>query len=452
MKSSAASIDLSFLGRQGINLLLKGRYREWARGFTNNVSVFAKTLFEKNPGLFQNRSDAMMRATMVDIYRQPNYINGKYSASRDGYGMGITKEEAFPSNLPGRVPGIGRFFHASENAFNTTALTLRKEMANTYIDYMEKIGKDVYDPEIANGLSRLVLSSTGRGPLGRLGVFGKELNAMFFSVRFWSALLDTMTLNQAGVMAPEVRRLAAKEGLKMYASLASLYGLYYITNPDSVSWLKEGGIRSSDFGRIKITNNIQIDPTGGMAGHVRVMAQFLSGWKYNGKDYTWVDLDEDFNDSRGKVALNYVTGKGSPFARAIAESATGKKFGDEKTNTFWAFLDAATPITSELVVEELQKGQPDAMLAILLEAFGVSPYPTTMGGFGNRWLEIKEKVNDPGTFYELTKEYTDNYQVRANQLKNSRQWERMNDEDRKKELEKIKREEVNRIYRRYGVQ
>lgn len=453
MKSTAASIDISFMGRQGINLLFKGRIKEWGRGMSNNVKVFGKTLFEKQPGLFQSRSDAAMRATMIDIYRQPNYLNGKYNAARDGYGLGVTKEEAFPSSLPGRVPILGRFFHASENAFNTTALTLRKELANTYIELLERSGQDVYDPDIANGLSRLVLSSTGRGPLGRLGVFGKELNALFFSVRYWSALLDTMTLNQFGVQNPEVRKLAAKEGLKMYASLAALYATYYTINNDSVPWLKEGGANSSDFGRIKVTDNIQIDPTGGMSGHMRVMAQLASGWKYNGKDYTWQDLDEGgfASESRWSVFSDYVTGKGSPFVGALGESITGKKFGGEETNTFRAFLEASTPITSELIVEELQKGESDAMVAIILEAFGVSPYPTTMGGYGDRWLQIKEKVDDPATFYQITQTYTDRYQKRANQLRNSGRWENLTLEERNKELEKIKREEVNRIYTQYGV-
>jgi hypothetical protein len=266
-------------------------------------------------------------------------------------------------------------------------------------------------------------------------------------------LIDTMTLNQLGQMDPAVRKRAAKEGLKMYASLASLYGIHYAINSDSVPWLKEGGLMSSDFGRIKITDNIQIDPTGGMTGHARVMAQLSTGWKYNGKDYTWTDLDNSgfAGDSRVDVFVDYVTGKGSPFVRALGEGITGTKFGGEPTNMFQAFLEASTPITSELVVEELQKGQPDAMLAIILEALGVSPYPTTMGGYGPKWLEIKEKLDDPAAFYQVTKDYTDRYQTRANQLRNSRQWENMSLEDRNKALEKIKTEERNRVYTRYGV-
>lgn len=453
LKSAAASLDVSFMGRQGINILLKGHVRTWARGMQNNLQIFGETLFEKSPGFSKERDNRKFRATMVDIFREPNYINGKYTAARDGYGMGITKEEAFPSSLPGRVPILGRFFHASENAFNTTALVLRKELANKWIKYIEDQGGDVYDPDNANQLSRMVLSSTGRGPLGKLGVFGKELNALFFSVRYWSALIDTMTMGQIGVQPAITRKLAAREGIKMYANLAALYGIYYAINPESVQWLDEGGARSSDFGRLKLTENIQIDPTGGMLAHVRVMAQLITGWKYNGKDYIWSDIkNPDFGeDSSSESFLDYITGKASPFTRALGEWYTGEKFGGEETNMFWAFVEAGSPITGELVIEEMRKGNSDAMAAIILESFGFSPYPTVMGGYGDKWLQIKEQT-EPDEFYGLTKEYTERYQERATSLKNSRQWESLSEEDRKKELKKIKTQEANRIYKRYGVE
>jgi hypothetical protein len=127
---------------------------------------------QKSPGLFKDRGDAVMAALRADVFSRPNAMNGKYAAAKNGYGLGIFHEEAFPTSIPSRIPFLGKVFKASESAFTGSALKMRAELADAVIATAEKNGIDMLDETQATALGNLVTSLTGRGELTTTAAMG----------------------------------------------------------------------------------------------------------------------------------------------------------------------------------------------------------------------------------------------------------------------------------------
>src|SRR3990167_11156069 len=113
-KSTAASLDNSFVGRQGIKILYT-HPTIWTRAFLKTWSDIGKELLGKDS----------IQAIKADIVSRPNALNGKYEAGK--YDLGIKAEEAFPTSLPSKIPILGRLYRASEAAYNGAALRMRAD-------------------------------------------------------------------------------------------------------------------------------------------------------------------------------------------------------------------------------------------------------------------------------------------------------------------------------------
>lgn len=101
-------------------------------------------------------------------------------------------------------------------------------------------------------------------------------------------------------------------------------------------------------------------------------------------------------------------------------------------------------------MEELRKGSDDILLAMMAEAIGVSPSSAALSTYGKQWKELNEKVGDRKMNDHL-KEVTANFNKRAKQLEESPRWKRMNNDERSKELDRIRKQETDRIMSRYGI-
>ena len=104
-KSSKSTLDNSFFGRQGIKVMYTNPII-WTKNFLKSWTDIGKELKGQDAGI-------VVRA---DVFSRRNAVNGHYERMK--LDIGITGEEAFPSSLPSRVPGLGRLFKASESAFN----------------------------------------------------------------------------------------------------------------------------------------------------------------------------------------------------------------------------------------------------------------------------------------------------------------------------------------------
>ena len=456
-KSLVATLDNSFIGRQGIKTLLDGKYGIWADTFVNSFKDFGKELVAKSPkGFFKERGDAVISAIRADIFSRPNALNGKYKAAKNGYGLGVQHEEVFPTSLPERIPLLGRVFKASETAFSGSALRMRANLADAIISSAEKGGVDMLDEAQATAFGSLVTSMTGRGELGRVGAVGRELNVLMFSVRFLKSNFDTLTAHLLDKsITPEARKVAAMSLLRIASSVTALLSVAKMLDPDSVDF----DPRSTAFGQIKVFNH-RFDVTGGMRGLVtlgaRLVPTYHNGeWGFWTKSATTGKYTKMTGDNFGAMTAldtfeNFFEGKASPFTGMIRDIWAGQNFEGEKPNFVNTTLGLITPISAEMFVEELQKGNDDILLAMIAEGIGISVTDTTFRGYGGRWEELRNKI-DVSKYNQALKQVTDRFNSRADKLRSSSRWGRMDNKEQAKELDAIRREETNRVLKRYGI-
>lgn len=446
-KASVASADISFGGRQGIPVLFT-KPSIWLRGTGQSMKLFAKELFAKSPeGWFKSRESALMAAERARVNSSPNALNGKYRAAKNGYGLGVAHEEAIPTSLPERVPLLGRVFKASETSFSAAALRMRRELADYYIDLAEKQGLDTLDEKVASGIGNLVTSMTGRGELQALAPIGNQLNATFFSPRFFRANWNVLTAHSTDKLATDfTRKQARKNLLKIVGGIGSTLVLADTLNPGSVDW----DPRSTNFGRIK-SGETFIDVTGGLSGLVKFFAKLATGERYSANTRKIISLREGGFGQETTLDLveNFIEGKMSPIAGAVRDILQNRNFDGEKPNVVNTTLGLITPISVEMVIDELKRGNSDLFTLMLAEELGFSSTPDRYRAYGKKWDALREADND--AYNKAIKQVTTNFNKRADKLENSAQWERMTQEERNDALDKIRNEETDRALSRYGI-
>lgn len=452
-KSLVASLDDSVIGRQGIKILYKNP-KLWAESAIKSFELFIKELFGKSPeGFFKDRPDTMMDTMRAWIYSSENALNGKYNAAKNGYGLGVLAEEAFPSSVPERIPVLGKFFKASETAFNGTSLFMRKKLADGVIKNAERNGVDMLDPREATAHGKRVASLTGRGEIGRLGAIGKEINVLMFSVRFLKSNLDTLTAHMFDKeFTPSARKAAAIDTLRIAGSIYGLLTIAKLLDEDSTDL----DPRSSKFGTL-----YGIDITGGLRGLVtlgsRIVPTFHDGelgfWSKSATTGKWTKMTGDQFGERTALDMieSFFEGKLSPAAGMIRDIWKGRNFLGEKPTIINSTLGLITPISVQTLIEELKKGSDDLLLTMIAEGLGFSPITFDFRGQGTKWEELKEKKGER-VFNESLKIIQQKFNERAQKLEQSSRWERMDFEEKNKELDKIRREETDKIFNKYGIQ
>lgn len=385
-KSLLSALDNSFFGRQGLPVL------------ATNPSIWGKN-FLKSWGdigreLKRTKSDVdPMDLVKADIYSRPNAINGKYDAMK--LEIGLKAEEAFPSALPGKVPGLGRLYKASETSFQAAALRMRADLADRFIKRAEEFGVDTTSKTDMAPLGRVTNSLTGRGGVGGLSEgWARGLNATFFSPRFLSANWDTLTGHSFGgtlrgrnAGARLARRIAAENVLKIAGFTASILMLAEALDPGSI----ELDPRSSKFGKIRV-GKTYLDITGGKGPIGSLVGKILpwkhgdkggffgNGWGWWSKSATtgkWTDLSAGkYGQIDGTdVIANFFEGKLAPGPAIYRDLLTGRNFQGEKP-TPGSILYGATiplPIQSALQRKDVEDfSSPEGVAGLILEGLGLS--------------------------------------------------------------------------------
>jgi len=297
---------------------------------------------------------------------------------------------------------------------------------------------------------------TGRGGLGKVETIGRETNVIFFSIKFLKSNFDTLTAHQFDkTLTPAARKVAALATLKIIASIGAVLSVSKMLNPDSVDF----DPRSTRFGKIKVFGHTY-DISGGMAGLVtlasRIVPTLQNGeWGFWTKSaatgkYTKMSQGQFGEQTALDTFENFFEGKLSPTAGALRDVWKGQKFGGAKPTFVNTTIGLITPISAQMLIEELRAGNDDILLAMMAEAVGISVSTANIGGYGKKWDALKEKKGD--TIYNQSlKQVTEKFNERAKKLEASSRWEKMDNEARSKELDKIRREETDRIFNRYGI-
>lgn len=334
-KSMLSSLDDSFFGTQGIKLMYTNTDL-WAKQLAKSFQNFGKELIGR---------DAMM-PIKADVFSRKNALNGAYNHGLD---IGIQAEEAFPSALPEKIPGLGRFFKGAESAFNGAALRLRADLFDRIYDLAEKTGTDMTDKVQLEAISSLVNSMTGRGSLGKLSPLGETVNNLAFSAKFFKSNWDTLTAHLLDPKATSfTKKIAAKNLLKIVVGVAGIQTLANLLAPGSA----ERDIRSSNFGKIKHGEKTT-DITGKMSSIITLASRLVPTlhdgewgfWSKNSKGEYRNLVDGAYGQQNAlDVFESFWEGKTAPLASLVRDLWKGKNYSGNKVTPGNALLGLITPL------------------------------------------------------------------------------------------------------------
>lgn len=368
MKAIKASMDNSAIFRQG-----------WKTLWTH-PTIWAKNSLKSFDNLFTYRNQhAVLDALNADIVSRPTYDLMR-KAKLD---VGV-QEEVFPTTLPEKIPGLGRVYKATENAYTAFVRKTRADVFDKYIEIAKNKGVELNDTELQS-IGKMVNSLTGRGNLGKLEGAGSLVNTFFFSPKMLKSQFDILTQPLTGAGGSSfVRRQAAINLIKIAAGTAGIMAIAKMLKPDSV----ELDPRSSDFGKIKI-DNTRFDVTGG-AGSVLVLLARLSmaTAKVAGADVmsfkssTTGKLSDLTEPGFGKqntvdVITNFFENKAAPFWGMLRDFYRGETFEGKKPTVAGEALSAITPLPFDTIKDLLQdpKAQKDprfVAFATVADMLGIS--------------------------------------------------------------------------------
>lgn len=362
-KSLWSALDNSFQLRQAIPLLLMGKWGTWAKGFAKSWEMMGKQFVAPNEGgLFSNQKDIAVNALKAWAYSRPLAMDGTFT--RGELAIGIKGEEAFPSSIPGRIPGIGRLFGASEAAYNGTALKLRVELATKYFRDAQEQGVNILNKDEAKGIGNIINAMTGRGRVTLTPGQSEFVNAAFFSIRYAKSAWDTMTAHTfgTGLDSSFAKKAAAVNTIKLYAGLTTLFLLANTLDPEMVDTKKH-------LGKLKIAGK-WVNVAGGMSSIAQTaqnIAMFLIQQSKTNK------LPKYGQQTGMDIFWGFWEGKASPLFSVMRDYLRGRTFQGKKPTVKGELINLAKPLpvqSFEQIMKQTDGG--DTMLLTALELLGAS--------------------------------------------------------------------------------
>lgn len=415
-KSLTASLDNSVIGRQGLKVLL------------THPTIWAKNSKQTFVDMFRTYGGKkVMEEVRAEIASRPNALNGLYRREKLALG---NAEEAYPTSLPEKIPGLGRAFKASENAFTAFQYRTRADLMDQFAKMAEKTGGDI------EGMGIIANALTGRGNVGKLEPIANELNNVFFSPRFVKSNIDALTghaldYSKLGTMA---RKEAAKNTVKIISGIAGVLALADAIMPGSVDF----DLRSSDFGKIKV-GDTRFDVSGGMSGLVTLAARLLTqSTKSTSGVVRKLNTGEFGGQSTLDVLMNFTGNKLSPAGQVVKDILKGTDFNGDKV-TFGGELQKLTlPIGVQNYMS--MKDNPNSaniIVTSLLDGLGIGAN-TYSSQKQNSWknttskelLAFKEKVGEE-KFKSANKEADDTYNAYVDKVSKTDTYKNLSPDDQK---------------------
>ncbi len=360
-KAAKASLDNSFLLRQGLPTFLKA-----ITGHIPSAKIWWKT-FMKSWKIMWNtlRKRKAMQMLSAEMISDPDYELLKKSK----VALNVIEEE-IPVDIPSRIPLVGILFRMGENAFVGSARYMRYQLAKQYLNVWRKSGVDLSQRELES-IGRLANSQTGRGESSAKSPRPGLLNNLFWSPRNLRAYVDILTVHTFDRnMSLFARKQAAINLVRYISGAAMILALAKWVDDDSVTW----DTNNADFGKIRI-GNTRFAVGGGMAVLVVLVSRLITR-KYTssttGKTVS-IDLKKWGAISGKDLVFNFLENKLSP-AAALALSVIDQKTRDRGELTVPQIAnDALTPLIIQNIFEADSVDDSANILAVLIaEALGVN--------------------------------------------------------------------------------
>ena len=361
LKAALASLDNSFIGRQGRRTFLKG-----ITGDVQSAKIWVNTLVKSFNFMWDTlRNRKVMRSLFADIVSDPDYQLIKKS----GVALNVIEEE-IPVDIPSQLPLFGILFKMGGNAFVGSSRYMRYALAKQYIQIWRKSGKSLSKKELES-LGRLANSQAGRGDSAAKSQRPGLLNNMFWSPRNLRAHVDVLTLHAFDRnFSAFARYQAAKNLIRYISGAAMILAIADWIDDDSVTW----DLNSADFGKIKI-GNTRFSVGGGMTVLI-VLAHRLITRKVT-SSVTGITKSIDsgkFGALGGKdLVFDFLENKLSPAASLTLSIIEQKTWEGDKLTIPQMVEKNLTPLIIQNVLEAGDVDDSANILAILMaEAFGVN--------------------------------------------------------------------------------
>lgn len=375
-KSIKSSVDLSGL-RQGIAFI--GRPKDLVPAFKQMFSLAAsETRYQ----------DFLKKVESSPLF--PLMEDAKLAITKAG-GEITEREEAFISQLPAKIPGIGPLITASERGYSGFLTALRVNAFETEIQRAVKNGVDIDDPKFYRALGRYINTMTGRGEFTNKTIDAAMplLNNFFYSPRMIKGRLDALGLGAlAGdpgyyaSLPPSLRKVAARDMASFLATGASLAGLATLAGG-----VVETDPRSSDFGKIRF-GKTRYDIWGGFTQYVTLMARMASGQTKSAATGKIRNLGKGkFATNRAKLLGDFATNKAAPVVGKGLDVLRGENFRrqefeptaefnlfDPDSETFTitdSIADLFIPFMAMDLTEAIKEDRSQGLLKVLPSFFGI---------------------------------------------------------------------------------
>lgn len=439
-----ASIDNSFMGRQGLNTLLT-QPKIWKKMAKDSFVDIYKSLVKKEG------SQVVKDAVMADVYSRENYLNRNYEKAK----LIPKAEEQFPTTLPEKIPVIGRAFSASEAAFTNSAIRARINTFDKIYKIAKEQGIDVTKKEFIQDLGTLINSVTGRGNLGKMGE-GGLIKLLLWAPKLLKGNWDVLTAHTggAGLKTAFARKQARLNLIKITGVTSGIVAVINALYPNSV----ETDPRSSDFLKIRV-GNTRFDLTGGKGSLITLLARLMT---MSSKSATTGIIKElntgQWGDtSMFDVGIDFLKNKTAPFPRAAISVLEGKTFDMEKP-TVAGFIGAlATPISIKNFIKT-HYGDTYPKLEEIISDFvdllgvGGGTYAPKENWETKTSKEMNQFRGDVGeeNFSKANKEYNEIIAREIESITKSEGYKSLSEEDKEKEIKRIKRNAKNKIFEKYN--
>ncbi len=361
LKAAKASLDNSFLLRQGLPTFLKA-----ITGHVPSAKIWWRTFIKSWKLMWGTfRKQKVMRGLFAEMVSDPDYELLKKSK----VALNVIEEE-IPVDIPSRIPGLGILFRMGENAFVGSARYMRYQLAKQYLNVWRKGGVELNKKELES-IGRLANSQTGRGDIASKSQKPGLLNNLFWSPRNLRAYVDILTVHAFDRnMTAFARKQAAINLLRYISGAAMILTIAKWWDDDSVTW----DANSADFGKIRI-GDTRFSVGGGM-GVLVVLASRLVTRKFTssttGKTKT-ID-SRKFGAIGGKdLVFNFVENKLSPASQLAVSIIDQQSWEGDQLIIPQMIDDALTPLIIQNVMETGSSDDAANVLAALIaEAMGVN--------------------------------------------------------------------------------
>lgn len=380
-RTICASLDDSFIGRQGLKMFYKGLALDpqsaiiWADTFVKSFQTIWRTFKGKD----------VMLSLEAMIISDPEYD----LIMRTKADIATTEEEV-PSGVPGKIPILGITFKAGENAYTYSAHYMRYRVAKMYLDIWRNAGRDMNSRQELENIGTLTNSLTGRGDIGTRRKDPGIINNLFWSPRNLKADIDFITMHMFDKnMSFFAKRQAATNLLRYVAGTAAILAIAGLFDDESVTW----NPTNADFGKIRF-GNTRFSVGGSMSVLIVLASRLISQETTSSVTGEKKAINTNqFNSRTGKdLVYNFLENKASPAASVGKELLERRTRENKEITTAGVFKKLFTPLSVQNYFEtQKAEDSADVLSVMIAEFLGVNVQ--TYGGY--MYTPSKETKKQP---------------------------------------------------------